>query len=161
MASQELNCKSDRQFHLSFSTVRAGCQRDHGNLNCRGYAVILHLNLMNILTQRYSFQIQATRQCRCLLAGQFNHCHLLRARLLTLNGWGKGHSVHLGRCCFGEGGGRTAACTLTSSPRTSATNIFVSAVQQWELGAAKNKLQVPARTSCPLTSDPKWQQTPY
>lgn len=95
IANQEFNCKSDRQMQLSFSTVRTGCQWDHGNLNCRGYAVILCLNQMNLLTQKYSFQIQATRQCRCLLVGQFNHCHLPTARLLPLNSWGKG--IH---CAF-------------------------------------------------------------
>lgn len=50
-----------RQFHLNFSTVRAGCQWDHGNLNCRGCALILCLNLMNLLTQSNSFEIQPSR----------------------------------------------------------------------------------------------------
>lgn len=65
------------------------------------------------------------------------------------------YTVHLRRCCFGEVGGRTAACTLTSSTRTCAINICISAVQQWELGAAKNKLSLPAWTSSLLTSGPK------
>lgn len=30
------------------------------------------------------------RRCRCLLAGQFSHCYLPTARLLSSNGWGKG-----------------------------------------------------------------------
>lgn len=69
---------------------------------------------------------------------------------------GKGNqTVHLARCCFDEAGGSTAACTLTSSTMTCAINIFVSAVQQWELGAAENKLWLPARISSLLTSDPK------
>lgn len=82
MVSQEFNCESDTQIHLSFSTVRAGCHWDHGNLNCRGCAVISCLNLMNLLTQSCSFQIQAARQCRYLLAEQLSPCHL--------NGWGEG-----------------------------------------------------------------------
>lgn len=38
------------------------------------------------------------RQCRCLLAGQFNHCCLPTARMLSSNGWGNGT-----RLCVWEG----------------------------------------------------------
>lgn len=89
------------------------------------------------LLKSYSFEMQTTRQCRCPLTGQFNHYYLPAARLLSSNGWRK--TVYLERCCFGEVGGSTAACTLTSSTVTCTTSIFVSAVQQWELGAAKTK----------------------
>lgn len=143
-----------RQTNLTFSTDRAGCQWDHVNLNCRGYAVISCLNLMNLLTQSYSFQ--PSSQAVQVSAGRavqplpFTHSQTAYFEWL-----GKGNqTVHLGRCCFGEAGGSTAACTFTSSTMTPATNIFISVVQQWELGAAANKLWLPAWTPSLLTSDP-------
>lgn len=62
MICQEFNCNSYRHIHLSFSTAIAGRQWGHGNLKCRGYAVIFYLNLMNLLTQSHCVQIKATRQ---------------------------------------------------------------------------------------------------
>lgn len=74
--SQEFNCDSDRHIHVSFSTAIAGCQWGHGDLSWRGFAVILYLNLMNLLIQSYCVQTKATRQRACVLEGQFNHCYL-------------------------------------------------------------------------------------
>lgn len=60
-------------------------------------------------------------------------------------------TAYLGRCCFGEVGGTTAACASSSSATVCAINIFISAVQQWELEAARNHChslaQLPALTS--------------
>lgn len=67
----------------------------------------------------------------------------------------RNQTVHLGECCFGE-----AACTLTSSTMTCATNIFVSAVQQWELGQQRISYDCLPRPSPCWDQIPRWQQTP-
>lgn len=92
---QEFSCSSYRHIHLSSSTARAGCLWGHGNLTCRGCAVIFYLNQMNLLTQSYYVQIKATWQYRCLLEGQCNHSHLSVARLLILNGWWNRAQLHI------------------------------------------------------------------